>query len=487
MRKVRCLSILSLVLLSSLAFGDVIYLKNGRTISGESVQLEGGKVHYQRGDATYAIPASLVDHIDRSSTAIVGRPQPVGTASARPLDANDEATQNEAPGFDPGATVPGLEAAAAAEVVRDGHVNLEAMAALERSGSPRQLGAAYFLAGRNEYENGDRERARYYLERAAAQLPDSAAVLNNYAAVLAQLGRAQEAISVAQRSTRLAPSAAEGYFVLGFAYYQAGRTADAIAAWKQGLHLRPDKNVQALLDRAEREATAESDFQESETGHFQLRYEGTSTSPLLRRQIEQTLEQDYSQLVAELGIAPQNTISVSLYSDKAFFDVTQAPSWIGALNDGKLRIPIQGLHEVTPALARILKHELAHSFIAQAAQGRCPQWLNEGIAQLLEPRTLGSRGPRLAALYRDHHEVPLQQLESSFMDYSNDEAMLVYDQALAAAEYIRQTYGPGELPLLLQRLGEEGSVESTLQSTLHVDYQHLDDDIGRYLESRYGR
>jgi tetratricopeptide (TPR) repeat protein len=476
MRKVRWFSILSLVLLPSLVFADVIYLKNGRSISADSAREDGGKVEYQRGEATYGIPAGLVDHIDHSLSAVSG-PQPVGTASAR--------MTSDAPGLALSETVPGLDASA--DVIRDGRVNPEAMAALERGGNPQQLGSAYFAAGRNEYEHGDRDRARYYLQRAAAQLPQSTAILNNYAAVLAQLEQAQEAISVARRSLRIAPSDAEGYYVLGFAFYQAGRAPEAIQVWKRGLGLRPDSNVQALLARAERETTAESNFQQSETGHFQLRYEGASTPAPLRREIEQTLEQEYSQLEAELGIAPQNTISVSLYSDKAFFDVTQAPSWTGALNDGKLRIPIQGLKQVTPALARILKHELAHSFINQASQGRCPQWLNEGIAQLIEPRTLGARGARLAQLYSAHGEVPLQQLQSSFMDYSSDEARLVYDQALAAAEYIRQTYGPGELSLLLERIGEDGSVNSALQSTLHTDYGHLDDEVGRYLISRYGR
>ncbi len=57
-----------------------------------------------------------------------------------------------------------------------------------------------------------------------------------------------------------------------------------------------------------------------------------------------------------------------------------------ALNDGKLRIPISGLSSMTPELAHVLKHELAHSFIARLSGGRCPPWLHEGIAQFLEPQ-----------------------------------------------------------------------------------------------------
>jgi tetratricopeptide (TPR) repeat protein len=239
----------------------------------------------------------------------------------------------EASGFQLSGDVPAMEVAR--DVIRNGGVNSEAIAALERAGVPEPIGAAYFLAGKHEYEHGDRERARYYLERASHHLPKSTVVLNHYAAVLIQLERAREAISVAERSIRLAPSDADGWFVLGYAYYVSNRTGDAITAWKRGLGLRPEPGVQRLLAKAEREASTESGFQQSETGHFVLRYEGASTSPLLREQVEQALEEVYNELVTELGIAPGNVIPVALYNNRAFFDVTQAPSWIGALNDGK--------------------------------------------------------------------------------------------------------------------------------------------------------
>jgi len=68
-------------------------------------------------------------------------------------------------------------------------------------------------------------------------------------------------------------------------------------------------------------------------------------------------------------------------------DVTRAPSWSGAINDGKLRIPVSGVQSVTPELARVLKHELTHSFISQMSSNRCPTWLNEGIAQMEEGKS----------------------------------------------------------------------------------------------------
>ena len=54
-----------------------------------------------------------------------------------------------------------------------------------------------------------------------------------------------------------------------------------------------------------------------------------------------------------------------------------------------------GTDEVTPDLARVLKHELTHSFVGQKTHGRAPTWLQEGIAQWMEgtPQQLSGREP----------------------------------------------------------------------------------------------
>src|SRR6185437_14234021 len=106
----------------------------------------------------------------------------------------------------------------------------------------------------------------------------------------------------------------------------------------------------------------------------------------------------------------------------------------------KIRIPISGVSSVTPEMAHVLRHELTHSFINQAAHGRAPSWLNEGIAQLEEGRNTAEIGQRLAALYAAGRQIPLSQLEGGFQDFSAAEASVAYAESLAAAEYIRQTY-----------------------------------------------
>ena len=199
-----------------------------------------------------------------------------------------------------------------------------------------------------------------------------------------------------------------------------------------------------------------------------------------------TLEAHYDDLVRELGVTPRSSIPVALYTEQAFFDVTQAPSWSGAVNDGKLRIPINGLVSVTPELSQVLKHELAHSFINQISGGRCPQWLHEGIAQLVEGKSTQSSGRQLSQLFQADHALPFNTLEGNFMGFSAIEARLAYDQSLAAVEFIHSTSGMGDLQRILERIGQGSSTEAALRSTIHSDYRQLQDEVARYLKDRYG-
>jgi len=198
------------------------------------------------------------------------------------------------------------------------------------------------------------------------------------------------------------------------------------------------------------------------------------------------LEEHYESLSVLFGTRPSVNIAVTLYTDEAFFDVTQSPSWTGAINDGKIRVPISGLTEVTPELSRILRHELVHSFINQISRGRCPQWLHEGIAQLLEPRSARQYGKTLAKLYADQHQIPMNLLEGSFLNLTDDQASVAYLQSLAVTEYISDTFGMAYIRMILERIGEGASTEAALRSVIHSGYDRLEVEVADYLKARYG-
>jgi hypothetical protein len=198
------------------------------------------------------------------------------------------------------------------------------------------------------------------------------------------------------------------------------------------------------------------------------------------------LDSDYDSLVSQLGAAPSGSIIVILYPDHEFFDVTQAPTWSTALNDGKLQIPIRGLTQMNAQLARILRHELTHSFVTAISRGRSPLWLQEGVAQMMEPRNTAGAGHLLAKLYREQHQVPLNVLEQSFLGLDTNGAAIAYAESLAAVEYINDTYGMSDVRRLLERIGRGDSTEAALRGTLNVGYGQFEQDIATYLTSKYG-
>jgi hypothetical protein len=63
---------------------------------------------------------------------------------------------------------------------------------------------------------------------------------------------------------------------------------------------------------------------------------------------------------------------------------------------------------------------------------------------------------------------------------------VAYAEGLAAVEYIRNTYGMGDLARILQRLGEGQSIEAALRSTIHAGYAELESEVTTYLKKNYG-
>jgi tetratricopeptide (TPR) repeat protein len=461
-----------LIAAADCASAEVIHLKNGRTIYADQVHENGSHLEYEVGEDSYAIPKSSVDRVEAGGV----RPERASTGDGK--------ESRDVPPFTPADELKG-EPEVSDKIIHDGKVDADALAAIEQQGNARMTAAGYFIAGKHEMEQTNFSRARTYFETALRFEGQNATILNYYVALLLRTGNAIDALPLAERAVRIAPDSPDTLAVLGYAQYASDRNKDAIRSWKRSLQLRPDAQVQKYLEKAERDATAEFDYTQNQSSHFILKYEGRQTPESLRRDLLSTLESHYGDLVRDLGVAPRGSIAVVLYTDQAFFDVTQSPSWAGAVNDGKLRIPVNGMSSVTSELSRVLKHELAHSFINQLSGGRCPQWLNEGIAQAMEPKSLSSRGRRLAELFKAQQEIPFNALEGSFMRFSPMEAILAYDESLAAVQFIIDTQGASDLQRILQRLAEGNSTEAALRATIHDDYGQLQTEVGKYLSSKY--
>jgi tetratricopeptide (TPR) repeat protein len=467
-----------MLLAATAARADKIVLKNGRKIVAYNVVEDGDKVRYETAAGQLALPKSIVDHIERG-----------GLLPVMESPAAAAANLNMAP--------PAMEAtASAAEIdqsaVHDGAIDREYIAHLEteaRGGSANaneRAALAHHAASQFELARGDLEHALSDARAAVSYMPGQPVLLMNVAYIQLQRNEFRESLEYLDRAKRLAPNNGDVYKLSGWAYYGMNRLEPARKDWEKAQSLHPDAEVQAALEKVQRDIEEEANYRENESAHFELRYNGAS-EPELAREVLRTLEGHYQQIESELNYSPPDSIGVVLYTQQGFADITRAPEWVGALNDGRIRVPVQGLTGVTPELSRVLRHELTHSFIQQKTHGRAPTWLQEGVAQWMEGKRSDESAGVLVQVYGQGHAAPLGKLEGSWLGLSEDMVRYSYAWSLANVEYIVQTEGMGDVERILDRIAAGRSAEESLHEVLRSDYGDLMQSTAEYLKKTYTR
>jgi tetratricopeptide (TPR) repeat protein len=464
------------LLLADAARADKIVLKNGRKIIAYNVVEDGDKIRYETSAGQLALPKSIVDHIEKGGiTPLMGSPAAAIAAASLDLEpAETAATAGESE----------IDKAA----VHDGLVDRNYINHLERGAGGEkaiQVARAHHAASRFEMVKGDLEHALADARAAVSYTPEDPAMLLELAYVYLRRSEFKQSLEYLERAKRYAPDNPDVYKLEGWTYYGLNRPDQAAAAWKKSLALRGDPEVQAALDKAVRDKAEEENYRENESAHFQLKYNGAA-EPGLAREVLHTLEGHYQQIESELNFSPPDPIGVVLYTQEAFGDITRAPGWVGALNDGRIRVPVQGLTGVDSELSRILRHELTHSFIQQKTHSRAPTWIQEGVAQWMEGKRSDESAAALVQVYDAGQAAPLAQLEGSWMRLPGPVASYAYAWALANVEYIVQTQGMGDIERILDRLATGTATEQALREVLHDNYADLMQATAEYLKKNYG-
>jgi tetratricopeptide (TPR) repeat protein len=463
--------------LASMCQADTIVLTNGRRIVVSNAVREGGKVSGDTPSGRLSLPESMVASIE---------------TERGPLGARSTSAQAPDLSIGPPRQVPQADSdPAVIAVVRNGAIDQEALARLDSEADGGNADAiARAVAGESaasqfEFGRGNFEQALAHAERGLTLAPDQVTLLINAAYLHLRQSEYSAAADLLDRARRLAPDSPDVAKLDGWADYGLNKLPDAVAEWQRALQLRPgDQDVANALKKAEQDAKIEANFEEGYSAHFVLHYDG-GAAPDLARAVLGALESDFGPMVSLLDYTPAEPIAVVLYTDKDFEDITQAPAWVGALNDGRIRIPVQGLLTVTPELAHVLRHELAHSFVSQKTRGNCPVWLQEGIAQWAEGKTAAGDAPLLTDLYNRHDDPSLSALEKSWLALPPDFARVAYAWSLATVEAIVQSGTPVDIDRLLDALSAGSSIEGALRTALQTNYADLNRSTADYLSRTY--
>jgi hypothetical protein len=474
------LPFLAVVVLPS-AFADVIYLKNGRKIVGQVTREDSTQVVYSIQGGELSIPRSMVDHIEKSGEPAEAPPHPRETPG-------EKARELPLPSF------PSWDSSSATDslVIKSGAVDEAYLRHLDNemihNPSPenaRLLKQGYQQAALFQARTGDPEGAIQEFQQALKLLPNDLSLTLALGYLQVTQNHDLEAVDLLLPATDLYPKSADVFMLLGSAFYGIENMDEAIAEWNKALALQDNPRLREAITKAEREREISGYYSELRSEHFLLRY-GGEQGEKLSGQVLNSLEGSFQNLALDLDYSSPEVIVVLLYPNQAFQDVTRSPNWVGALNDGKIRVPVSGLTQMNADLARVLKHELTHSFVRQITMGRCPTWFNEGLAQLEEGATTATLGARLAKAMVTGRLPSFQALEGPFLNMPQDQVALAYAKSLAAIEYLRANFGMDEIRNLLKAMPTQPDVAGLLQNQLHLSYPAFEQEVANYLVKKYG-
>jgi tetratricopeptide (TPR) repeat protein len=346
---------------------------------------------------------------------------------------------------------------------------IAALAAPARAQStPAQLATAGWQALRS----GDGEKAAAAFGEAVTLSPRDPLLHLGAGAAAHLMGRDADAIRSLQRAVELEPGLVQAQLLLGELAYRQGDLSLAIRSYERALAEAPGNLEQAArVAEWKKEAALHHGFEERRDDRFTVLFEGQAEEPLAVRATT-VLDGAFRRIGRALGQYPSDPITVILYTQKQFRDITRAPDWSDGLFDGRIRLPVHGALQDVSTFDRVLTHELTHAIVHSLAARGVPVWLHEGLAMYFEPRDISAAQKRVAA---SRVFIPLGELETSFTHLELQEATLAYDESLLAVQAVMKRIGT-KIGVLLQDLGDGQTIDEAVQR-FGFTYAALESDI----------
>lgn len=331
-------------------------------------------------------------------------------------------------------------------------------------------------------KQGKNQEAVRHLILAIGIHPENPSPLVQIGSYYLKLNQVSDAIFRLEEAIELKPGLVEAHFMLGEAYYQDNDLPSARVQWDYVLEMRPDwPGLREKYDKLFREEVVEQDFNSAGSRHFQLSYPG-ELSQSTRFKILSILEHAYTDIGRKLGgVYPPETVKVVLYSSAQFAEATQLDSHVGALFDGKIRVPVtdeQGTPLDEDDLSRRLTHEYVHVALRNLVGANVPWWLNEGLAETLSRSIDPIRTKMLQSAYAQSVTFPLSKLEGSQLHKLDPDALaLAYAQAHATVNLLWTKYGQRRLVPMLRNLKEGMEGEAALNANFRKTYAVLEQEV----------
>jgi tetratricopeptide (TPR) repeat protein len=315
-------------------------------------------------------------------------------------------------------------------------------------------------------EEGRFKDADAAFTRALASAPDDPALLLGAGIAARRLSQTLRAREHLTRALQIDPALTPASQLLGTMLYEAGDLDGAIRVYDAALVRAPDQaRMQERVEQWRKEAALHDGFRRTQGGHFTVLFEGPAEEEAAAAAVD-ILESAYGRIGDLLQAYPPESITVVLYTQQQFRDVTRTPGWSGGLFDGRIRMPVRGGLADAREFERVLTHEYVHALVHSVAAGGVPAWLNEGLAAALETGGLDRARKDIAR----GSIVPLGQLDRSFASLLAAAVAAAYAGSALAVWEILDRVGPSRLMGLLADLGAGADFDRAFTSWVQMPF-----------------
>ena len=281
------------------------------------------------------------------------------------------------------------------------------------------------------------------------------------------LGQPTVAQHSLERALELAPGLTDASLLLANVLYRASDIAGAIRVYEAALEYAPDDDaLRARMDELHQEATLHGSFLESHGAHFTILSEGAA-NPELTSRVSGILEAAYWRVSTALAVYPERPITVVLYTQEQFRDITQSPQWAAAAYDGRIRLPVGGAETDPDELERVIVHEFTHALVQTLTPRGVPMWLHEGLAVMFEPNGEAWIDEQLSGT---SSRLPLERLAGSFGELSRDDARLAYAQSAGIVRALFESGGALTVGAILQDIARGDTFAMAFEQRMFMSY-----------------
>ena len=337
-------------------------------------------------------------------------------------------------------------------------------APVEEAGSvakPDDSGAREFIAAQNVFNSGNYAEAAALFRDLSARQNEALLGLGLSLYMLKDFKGAQKALEDYLREGKH-PVARKA---LAFIHYDADELEKAKKYAEEGLRQTEDADLRRLYERIQREEKGRGHSVSESTTHFTAVFDGYTQSSISRLVLG-VLEDAYSKVGSEVGYFPSEPVTVILYGNKDFYEVTQKPDWAGGLYDGKIRVPVRGAETNKAALKQILFHEYTHALV-HAITSECPVWINEGLAEYFSRPYSSYNEASIGQV------IPLRNLERSFLEVPGIPVETAYLESYSAVKYLVGRYGMFKMKIFLEKLGTGTPLNTAFSDAFYQSYDEF--------------